>query len=293
MNDAPFRPANDTTSTKYITVMLSLAGPPKSEAIGAAIDSVQLSFDHYPRGQVQVSQALAITPAGVPAQAPATLNEPAGFQFDYVLPDGTLTRVLACSENTLRFTRAPPQSIPAIAAEALPEFSAILPPLAQSVADIGLERLDRFLWEAPRSEFRADAVLRAGSDWITPKVFQAPDLWHSYHGLFEYLEEPCHHRLLHVFEASARTGPDVVPLEVSAAPVVVDIKQRLRVSNAMTSSESVVQLLTPDALLAGEAEGSPSILLRYLEHLVDRSNTVLRDALSANALKSIAAADSP
>ena len=290
MNDVPPRPA---TPTKYVRVSLNLVASPTPEAIGAAIDSVQGAFDHYPRGQVLMPQPVVLTSTGAVAQLPANPNEPAGFQFDYVMPDGVPTRLFACSDNTVQFARTPPQRMSDITADALSEFSVVLPHLAQPVVGVGLERLDRFLWEGPRSEFRARAILCEGSDWLTPKVFQAPDLWHSYHGLFEYLNEPCPHRLLHVLEASARSGRDADPPEPNATSVIVDIRQQLRIAHAMTSADSAAEPVVPSALLAAEAEGPPCLLMRYMEHLIIISNAVLRATLSADTLETIAPEQRP
>ena len=293
MTDAPLRPANAETPTKYVKLSVNLVASPIVGAVGAAIDAAQGAFDHYPRGQVQLPQPIVFTPTGALSQPPGNPTEPAGFQFDYVMPDGESIRAFAFSDNTVQFTRAQPQRMSDIAAEALTEFSVVLPPLAQSAGGIGLERLDRFVWEGPRSEFRARAFLRQGSDWLTPKVFEASDLWHSYHGLFEYLGEPSPHRLLHVVEVSARSGPDVDPPAPNATSVIVDIKQQLRINHAMTAPDSPAAPLSPDDLLATEAEGHPCLLLRYLQHLVTGSNAVLRDMLSADALDSIAREQQP
>ena len=288
MNDPPLRPTNVATTTKHLSINLTLGSTPEPQAIRAAMLSAQQTFDHYPRCQEQLPHSAFLASAVVLPQPPTDPNATAGFRLDYTLPNGLPSRVLVYSGNELQIARTEPDHIRAIGADALTEFSLILPQLAQPVVTIAVERLDRLLWHAPRSKFRACAVLREGSDWLTPKVFQATDLWHSHHGLFEYLSEPYHHRLLHVLEASARSGTDLVPPEPTATPVAVDIKQQLHIFHAMTSPESAAEPVSPDVLLIAETEGHPCLLMRYIEHLISKSKTLLRDALSPHVLETIA-----
>ena len=270
MTGAVARPVREDGSIKHVVVGLMFTSRPEQGVIRDALRLHEELEERYPRRQEHRAATVALNPAKGVVEA-ADANELAGFSFDYVNPDGNVKQAISFVDQVLRIVRVDRSDLDRIREEAYEELAMVLRVLAQDVTNLLLERLDRFVWDGSREEFRAASVFRRETRWLSPNVFDATDMWHSHHGLFEYLGEPHPHRLLHVVEVWTAPGEDARPRE-SGTTVVADVKQSLTVVHGMDTLGGEQRVMSAAELLDGDR-----LLRDYLPSLMSRTESVLSD----------------
>lgn len=162
--------------------------------------------EQYPRKREAQGQGISIasdskTDEVVYTQISETVL--AGFTFDSLFSDGTVERSITLDGNKLTINRSDYQGWSHTWDEVRSISQLMLPILMErlTVMAFHMQYTDRFLWKRERSEFRADMVFRRDSELLAPNVFEVSDLWHSYHGFFDYPTEPQPHQQLNVVEA--------------------------------------------------------------------------------------------
>lgn len=270
MTEARARPARAEGSTIHTLVALTFVSAPTTEALREALSLHDGMRDRYPRRHEIKRVALSVNPEGI-----ATGTDPGeivGFKFDYSKPDGTVKHEMVCTDKAMYIHRTDCPDSGQVQREIQEEFEQMLPVLGGDVVHITVERVDRFVWDGTRKDFRADSVLQTESGWLAPNIFDAEDMWHSHHGLFLFAEQPHSHRLLHTVEAHTRMASEAVPKEPETN-IVVDVRQKLRVVHGMRQPEDKPQTLTTAELLAGE--GEHGLLSEYMADMLTRSETLL------------------
>lgn len=206
---------------------LDFEPPPTARTIREILALHPKLRDDFPRKQEFKGRRI-----GFPAEAlGADIFEPeigeavlTGFTFDTLNPDGTVKRSIALQNNGLKILRADYETWERTWGEVREVFALLLPLIMEhsGVTALHLEYLDRFVWEGDAGAFRSDMVFRRNSQLLTPHAFEAPELWHSFHGYFHYPDQPEKHQLLNVVEARL-IAPESAGLPPEGAPVA-DIK---------------------------------------------------------------------
>ena len=264
------RRVRDDGSIKHVVVGVVFESRPGQDALREALQLHKGLEERYPRRQEHRAAAVAVSAdRGVVDAVDA--GELAGFSFDYVNPDGNVKQALSCLDQVLRIARVDRSDLDQVWREAAEELTMVLGVLGQDLNNLLLERLDRFVWDGPRDEFRAASVFRRGTRWLSPNVFCATDLWHSHHGLFEYSSQPHPHRLLHVVEVGTAPGDEARPRE-PGMPVVADVKQSLTVLHGMEAPDGEHRVMPAAELLDGQG-----LLRDYFTAVLHRTESVLSD----------------
>ena len=138
---------------------------------------------------------------GAIVQAPQDMGL-LGFTFDSLRSDGAVERSISLEDRKLSIVRADYEGWDKTWGEAREIFKLMLPIIMErsDVASLDLEFKDRFVFDGGRGEFKAEMVLRSENKFLVPNVFDVQDLWHSYHGFFDYKDQPHPHQLLNVIE---------------------------------------------------------------------------------------------
>lgn len=178
----------------------------------------------YPRERTIQGAAI-----GIPELVQGTLQlgaqtTPIGFIFDSLKPNGEVLRSISLDGTTLSVQSADYLTWEETWAEVRSVFAQMLPlVLSRSeLVSFHLHYHDRFVWEREAQEFKSNLVFREGSPFIAQNVFAAPELWHNYHGYFEYPEVPSPHQLLTLAEVQL-LPPENVGLKDERG-VVADLK---------------------------------------------------------------------
>lgn len=202
------------------------------------------------------------------------LSSLGGFAFDSLAPDGKVIRSVTLSDTELSVVRTDYEKWDKTWSEVRKTFNLMLPILLQrsDVSAIHLQYHDRFVWEGDHSKFHADMVLRRESHFVVPNIFDARDLWHSYHGYFEYLKQPQMHQLLNVIEVQT------VPSEsVGLTPdqgLVVEVRLNHRATPGQDRAGARGTPLTTVQEVLGEGD-STGLLDDYINEMHERDKWLL------------------
>ncbi len=184
---------------------VSFASPPTPQTIRELLALYSKLSKAYPRRRETTGHLIGIQAGAVEAEEHRTeVGEPilAGFTFDSLRANGQVERSITLNDTKLSITRGDYESWEKTWGEVRDIFKLMLPVLLQrsDVITFHLQYNDRFIWEGDRTAFRAEMIFRKGNQMLVPNIFEAHDLWHSYHGYFEYPDQPHKHQLLNVAE---------------------------------------------------------------------------------------------
>jgi uncharacterized protein (TIGR04255 family) len=190
------------------TFAIDFTGPPPQPVV-RELQALHSKFrDRYPRRREGTGAIVEFqADGGLASELKSEIisRKVGGLIFDSLLPDGRVERAIELRDNRLWVTRSDYAGWETTWPEVWDVFQRMLPIIMQNVNVVAfhLQYHDRFVWSGDRTNFRADVVFRRGSEYLAGHIFDAPDLWHSYTGFFEYRDEPDQHQLLQIVEAQA------------------------------------------------------------------------------------------
>jgi uncharacterized protein (TIGR04255 family) len=109
-----------------------------------------------------------------------------GFMLFRTGTDGTVEKELRIERNSVMFRTLRYSRWKDVWAEAKKYFGPIVPLFAHNnkITGISLNTIDKFVWSGTPSQYNASYLLRSGSNYLCPHIFQVNDLWHSHTGSF-------------------------------------------------------------------------------------------------------------
>ena len=115
------------------------------------------------------------------------------------------------------------------------------------IVGFGLNYVDKFIWAGEKTEFRADALLRADSKYLCAQIFEAKDFWHSHTGAFIRADEQTK-RLLNVnIDHLEENRANDMQRVVSVITVLTDMLNQPDYASTEVSAENINQLLDKHA----------------------------------------------
>ena len=265
-----------------VVFALDFTPPPTPRTIRELLALHPKLKDEFPRKQESKGRRIAISSEELetknfqPEVGDVIL---AGFTFDSLMEDGAVRRSITLENNGLRVTITDYESWDVTWARARKVFALMLPIIMEhsGVTAFHLHYHDRFIWEGAPNAFSSEQVFRTNSQFLSPHVFQVPELWHSYHGYFEYSNQPQNHQLLNVVEArlinsqSAGRPPEEGP--------VADIRIIHRaVPGVERSGAKVTPINTFDEVLGGD--GDNGALDTYMNNMHDKNKWLLANLIN-------------
>lgn len=194
----------------------------------------------------------------------------AGFERSKVQADAKPARVLRLLDDILTVSFLEYPRWESALKDSLHYIQTVLPPLdlaANPIMAFSLRYIDRYTFDGPADEPRAEMLLRKGSDYITPYSFNAGSFWHCHSGWFEGLSEGS--RILNQVNVSSALE-DQVPM------IVID-------------HNAIFQLKVPrqsiETLFRSSEESMGVEIAMNLLH--ERNVEMLRDMLQTDMLKRI------
>ena len=258
-------------------VALNFVSAPTTEALKEALSLHERMRDRYPRLQELRATTVSVAPRAVATGMDA--GEVAGFAFDYSKPDGSVKQSMVCTDKCVYIERTDCPDSAQVQRAVQEEYELVLPILGGDVANIAVQRLDRFVWDGARNDFRAASLFQRESGWLAPNVFDAKDMWHSNHGLFEFADRPHSHRLLHAVEVHTRPASEAVPKEPGAT-IVIDVVQKLNVVHGIQQPDEKPQAVAVANLLEGK--GGNDLLRKYMADMLTKTESLLSKVVNDN-----------
>jgi len=197
-----------------------------------------------------------------------------GFTFDSLRPDGTVERSISLSDKNLSITRGDYESWQKTWDNTRELFSLFLPVLLErlNISAFHLEYHDRFIWEGERPGFRADMIFRRESRFIVSNIFYVRDLWHSFHGYFDYLDKPYDHQLLNIVEVQILPSENV-GLDASLG-LVAEIRLKHRTMHGVESPGGRYKQIKQADEAFGTDDGT-GLLDGYMHEMHDKDKWLL------------------
>lgn len=187
--DGEFEPLHDAHAIDQVAVGLHFDGPLDDGAMrGLLKASASFKNDLPGVSDLQtVTLAFGNFPGGVLPNPRPTV----GRSFKLTRPDGTVERELRLEVNAITYQTSAYTRWVKVWEDAW-KFISVVQPLYLSgckLAAFSLNYVDKFRWTGEITRYSPKAVLRLGSRYVSPHIFDSSDLWHSYTGAFIRVSE--------------------------------------------------------------------------------------------------------
>lgn len=179
---------------------------------------------------------------GGPLPPPSQIS---GFKLQRMMADGSIEKELRVDPSSITFVTSLYTRWDAIWLQARSYFDALAPIYAShtKIIGVGLNYVDKFEWIGDKTECRADALLRAGSDYLCAQIFKAKDFWHSHTGAFIHADEQTK-RLLNVnVDYLDENRADDMRRVVSVTTVLTDLMNQPGYESLEISAENTAKFL--------------------------------------------------
>lgn len=179
-----FEPIHDAHAIEQVAIVVQFSRQLDDEQLTAAVAAAGQFKDELP-GAAEI-QAVAITLGGAIPVMPPMPNAIGGRIMNRVRPDGVVESELRMERATLVFRTTTYTRWADFWGQARRYFGSLLPIYAPGgeIGAIGLNYVDKFYWNGDAADIRPALLLRQGSRYVSPYVYEARDLWHSHVGAF-------------------------------------------------------------------------------------------------------------
>lgn len=257
------------------TFGVELASPAAAATVRELLALHSKLRDRFPRKRETKGRMIGIPSDAFEAEEfRPDVGEPTltGFTLDSLYSDGRVERSITLDGRRLSVTRADYEGWGKTWGEVRDVFVLMFPILLErsSVAGFHLQYQDRFVWEGEREDFRSDMIFRRESKLLVPNIFEVQDLWHSYHGYFEYPQAPHTHQLLSVAEVQL-VPPENAGLEPDSG-LVAEVRVRHRAIPGVERAGGPGRAIDDAEQLLGDGAG---LVDHYMDEMHDKNKWIL------------------
>jgi uncharacterized protein (TIGR04255 family) len=187
-----FRPVHEAHAIDQLAVSVQFNAALTDEAMAAVGKSAEPFKADLPRvvelgGFPIGGGAGGIAVQGFQIQFPNVLQVNAGRAFSRFRDDGSVAAELRVERLAVTYRTTAYLTWRQLWDDnARSYFDVVLPEYAAhaAIASISLSYLDKFYWDGDVADARAPELLRMGSKYVSPFVYDLDDLWHSHTGAF-------------------------------------------------------------------------------------------------------------
>jgi uncharacterized protein (TIGR04255 family) len=180
-----FEPIHSAHAIEQVLFSLQFDKPIDEVNLSAAAEAIHAEFkEELPGRAVLQTMAFSFGPLGLGQGGALPIG---GTAFNLTRKDGTVESELRIERNTIVFRTAVYTRWDEIWGRARRYFNAAIPHYVATDVGVGATSLnfqDRFYWVGDLALCRANRLLRQGSGYVCPNVYEAKDLWHSHMGAF-------------------------------------------------------------------------------------------------------------
>lgn len=191
-----FEPIHAAHSIEQVQIAVRLQAPLLPEQFAIA-RMKSLDFKDVLPGTSEL-QTITVAFGGTPMFIPPGATTNAGLMLSRTAPNGSVEEDLRIENSSLIYSTKVYTRWADVWAKANRYFEALAPLYAsQPFSAIAVNVIDKFVWTGAAESARASKLLRKGSQFLSPHIFQATDLWHSHTGSFNNVDAQTR-RLLNV-----------------------------------------------------------------------------------------------
>jgi len=229
----------------------------------ATLETLRSAFQQFkhdfPKEELQhtVSFSLGLAQGAVPTPQQGL----GGYTYSRFSVGGEIEKQIIISRSNCMFIVSDYKKWSVLIDEAKAIFRALLQSATASVATIGLQYSDRFVWKGDKEELNLDEIFSRNSQYISAHIFDCKDLWHSHHGYFDVVETPVIGKRLDNINVALQDAIEGRALEVLTS-------HRLQLSNPIECSTA---LETIDLSLQGMHQINKNIFRQlFTEQLLNK-----------------------
>lgn len=182
-----FDPIHEAHSIEQVAFTVQFDRP-LEDALFAEVLTAATPFKNDLPGQEEIQRyAVAFGIQGARAPVPTSSGGlPIGRQFRRVGPDGSIENELRLERESLMFRTLLYSRWSDTWSRAKQYLDVVTPIFLRQVgiASVSLNFVDKFSWRGNLEDFTPSLLLRVGSNYLCPHIFEAKDLWHSHTGAF-------------------------------------------------------------------------------------------------------------
>ena len=218
-----FQPSREAHSIEQIAVAVQFDRPLQDNQLAELRNSLeQFKNDNDLPGYAEL-QGIAFS-LGQPGAIPIP-QQLGGMLMHRSAPNGSIERELrieraVCTYRTTKYTKWD-----SVWTEAKKYFEVVIPQFGRfaKIAGISLNFQDKYIWNGVLGEAKVDGLLRHDSQYLSPHIFKAEDLWHCHTGAFIRLDSHTK-RLLNInVDLLDENSPAGTQKVVSIATVLTDM----------------------------------------------------------------------
>lgn len=237
-----FEPIHDAHAIEQVAFVLQIDRP-LEEVRFAEVRSVaeQYKPDLPGRAEIQGFRVAIGAPGPV---GPIPPGPSMGNVFSRTRADGTIESELRIDRMSATFRTLIYTRWDLVWAQARKYFDAIIPKYVAParISGISLNFVDKFVWAGAPSECRPSLLLRPGSRYLCPHVYEAQDLWHSHTGAFLRADDQTK-RLLNInVDYVDENPPDGLRRTVAITTVLTDLMNQPGYTSLEVTENTVVEV---------------------------------------------------
>ena len=182
-----FEPIHDAHAIEQVALVVSMSQGLADAEFNAACAAADRFKAELPGTQQLQFQTIALGAFGIPPAMGAF----GGRVFTSSRKDGSIESELRVERHGIGFRTTAYTRWPLIWEQARRYFETLLPfyLAGAEIASISLNYVDKFFWDGDSLAMAPNLLLRPGSAFICPHVFEAKDLWHSHMGVFQRADQ--------------------------------------------------------------------------------------------------------
>ena len=183
-----FEPIHDAHAIEQVALVALFSQPLEEDQLTIAFTVAEQFRSELPGTHQLQLQTISIGLVGMSPKSPGGLF---GKLFTSTRKDGSIESELRVDRNGITFRTTAYTRWAGIWDQARRYFETLFPLYiaGAEIASVALNYIDKFYWDGNAAEMRPDSLLRVGSPYVCPYVYQATDLWHSHMGIFLRLNE--------------------------------------------------------------------------------------------------------
>lgn len=238
-----FEPLHEAHAIEQVVFVVQFDRP-LDDANLAALYNVAEQFQPELPGRIEL-QGLMLAIGGRGPSGPIPTGPAVGRAFRRTGPDGTIESELRVDRDSVTFRTSLYTRWNAIWEQARRYFDTIVPMyVAQgNIGGISLNFVDKFLWAGAAAECRPNLLLRPGSIYLCPHVYNVQDLWHSHTGAFIRVSDETK-RLLNInVDYLDENRPNGIQRVVSITTVLTDLMNQPGYTPSQNAGEDAIQFL--------------------------------------------------
>lgn len=230
-----FEPIHDAHAIEQVAMAIQLVAPLDDMMFALALARTEALREVFPRvmdlpgGGIQLigaGQQIAIQAVQFPNVISQQQQVSGGRIFGKYRSNGSVESELRVERTSVSYRSSAYTSWRDVWKIAKGYFNCVIPIFAEAsipLLGISLNYVDKFRWNGPMDDIRVQNLLRTGSRYVAPHVFDLKDLWHSHTGAFQRMDDETKRLLIINIDCNDDMSTGVSQRTIAIATILTDM----------------------------------------------------------------------